>query len=77
VKKTHKKGKKAKVALKDLDVGKVKGSENPKGGFNPQPEPPALIQKGEISAVRTGFDPQPEPPGTGFLKGRIGSFNKH
>jgi hypothetical protein len=36
--------------IKDLDV--ENGTEV-KGGFNPQPDPPARIR---------GFDPQPDPP---------------
>ena len=41
--KKARKGKKAKVVVKDLEVKKAKGgvdSEDPKGGFDPQPEPP-------------------------------------
>jgi hypothetical protein len=66
MKKTQKKGKKAKVVVKDLELSKVKGGaaeEDPKGGASG-------------ALLRTGFDPQPEPPGRGSLKSGIGSFNK-
>ncbi len=72
--KKAKKGKKAKVTVKDLEVKTLKAgadSEDPKGGFNPQPEPPALMNKVQTPAVKPGFDPQPEPPGRGVLGGRI------
>jgi hypothetical protein len=40
--------------IQDLgdDIG-ADAAEKVKGGFNPQPDPPAVIR---------GFDPQPDPP---------------
>ena len=40
--------------ISDLDSDiNADAAEKVKGGFNPQPDPPAVIR---------GFDPQPDPP---------------
>ncbi len=41
--------------IDDIDDANVDGNDasTVKGGFNPQPDPPAVIR---------GFDPQPDPP---------------
>jgi hypothetical protein len=57
-KKAGAKAKKARVAIKDLDVsgrkGASKSAKDVKGGFAPQPEPPKIAPIGSIGRTIRG-----------------------
>ena len=59
------------VEEKEVIAGAKAGFDNPivSKGFNPQPEPPAIVKKVEDPVAIKGFNPQPEPPAAAKIPG--------